>query len=163
MAKTDDTTAVADKPADTPERRIEPRDDRPLLLSAVDKARLDELSAKRPNPDVLPPDVRTEGEEREFRSLSKRNADATRAAAAAQTDIRRSPRQRLDELKRKGQQLGEGEAIELRRVEELLRDEQRVETLKAMDKRVEEEDAELAMLQARVTEARAAGGFDPNG
>lgn len=120
---------------------------------------------KESNPHVLPPNVRTEDEEHEFRKLSKAVADADRQAAleAAGPEMRLSPKQRHAELKKKGQHLGEGETIELRRIEELMHDEKRIEELKKMDKRVPEEDDELNMLMQRVTEARAAGGFDPNG
>jgi hypothetical protein len=137
----------------------------PGPLSPKDRARFEELRAKEPNPNVLPPNVRTEDEEHEFRKLSQVVADADRRAAieAARPDMRPSPKQRIEELRAKGQHLGEGETHDLRRAEELVRDEKRVAELKAMDKRVEEEDAELAMLQVRVAEARAAGGFDPNG
>ena len=138
--------------------------DRPGPLSPKDRERFAYLSSKTPNPNVLPPSVRTEDEEHEFRKLSKVVADAERQEALerARPEVHLAPQARLDELKAKGD-LGEGETIEARRIEELLRDEKRVEELKGMDKRVPEEDDELTMLQARVTEARAAGGFDPNG
>lgn len=137
---------------------------RPSPLAAKDRARFEELRSKEPNPNVLPPNVRTEDEEMEFRKLSKLVSDAERQAAleAARPETRPSPKQRLDELKGKGN-LGEGETIEVRRLEEILSDEKRIEELKKMPKRVPEEEAELRMRQQRVAEARAAGGFDPNG
>lgn len=138
---------------------------RPAPLDARAQERFEYLRSKEPNPNVLPPNVRTEAEEHEYRKLSKLVSDAARAAAedAAAPEVRINPKHRLDELKRKGQHLGEGEAIEARRIEEMLRDEARIEELKKMDKRVPEEDDELVMLQQRVAQARAAGGFDPNG
>lgn len=162
-----DTTKPADRPQDTVRAAPAPLVPRPATppLSPKDRERFEELRAKEPNPNVLPPNVRTEDEEHEFRDLSKRVSDADRQAAAeaARPMARLSPQQRLDALKGKGQNLGEGETIERARIEELLRDEDRVEELKGMDKRVPEEDAELDMLQKRAAEARAAGGFDPNG
>lgn len=145
---------------------LEAPSSRPMPLSAKDRERFEELRSKEANPNVLPSNVRTEDEEHEYRKLSKMVADAERQAAleASTPSARPNPRMRLAELKRKPQQeLGEGETIELRRIEDLLRDEKRIEELRGMDKRVPEEDDELNMLQRRVAEARAAGGFDPNG
>lgn len=138
---------------------------RPSVLSKKDRERFEYLRSKEANPNVLPPNVRTEDEEHEFRKLSKVVGDAERQAAleAGRPEMRPSPKHRLAELKKKGQHLGEGETIERARIEALLHDEERIEKLKAMDKRVVEEDEELEMLQQRVAEARAAGGFDPNG
>jgi len=145
------------------DRATEPT--KPAELSLEDRERFEELRAKTANPNVLPPNVRTEDEEHEFRDLSARVSDEARAAAleAARPEARPNPKQRFEALKAKGQNLGEGETIELARIEGLIKDEARVDELKAMDKRVPEEDAELDMLQTRVAEARAAGGFDPNG
>lgn len=138
----------------------------PTPLSPEDQERFEYLRSKDANPDVLPPNVRTEDEEHEFRELSKVVAGYERQQAleAARPEYRVTPQQRLDELKRKPQQsLGEGEAIELRRIEELLHDEDRIAELQHMDKRVPEEDEELNMLMQRVEDARRNGGFDPNG
>lgn len=140
--------------------------ERPGPLSAKDRERFEELRSKERNPNVLPPNVRTEDEEMEFRKLSKVVADAERQEALerARPEARLTPQARLDQLKQKPQQaLGEGETIEVRRLEELLHDEGRIEELEGMDKRVPEEDAELDMLRRRVVDARANGGFDPNG
>jgi hypothetical protein len=80
---------------------------------------------------------------------------------ASATDERSEPQRRLDALKRKGtQNLGEGEMIQLRRLEYLIRDEKRVEELLAMQTRVPEEEDELTMLRQRVREARVNGGFE---
>ena len=160
------------KPVDRPSVPSPPRaagtmpvaEPRPVPLSPKDRERLEELRAKAPNPHMLPPNTRTEDEENEFRKLSNIVADADRQAAldAARPEVRMSPKQRLAELKGKGD-LGEGEEIDRRRLEELMADEARVEVLKGSDKRSLEEDAELAMLRDRVRDARVAGGFDPNG
>lgn len=132
----------------------------PTPFSPEDQARFDELRSKDPNPNVLPPNVRTEEEEMEFRELSKAQADFERQQAleAARPEFRASPQVRLDELKGKGE-LGEGEAIELRRLEEMVRDEKRIAELQHMDKRVPEEDDELRMLTSRVSDARRNGGY----
>lgn len=133
-------------------------------LSRKDQARFDELKSKDPNPNVLPPNVRTEDEEHEYRKLSKAVADYERQVAldAGRPEAQLTPKQRLAELKKMNQH-GEGVAIETRRVEELIRDEERIAELQGMDKRVVEEDEELSMLQRRVADARANGGFAPNG
>jgi hypothetical protein len=138
-------------------------EEKPAPLSKAERERFDELSSKTPNPNVLPPSVRTEAEEQEFRRLQKRVSDADRVAAleAARPEARLTPTQRLAVLK-KTDQHGEGVEIETRRLEYLIRDEKRVAELEAMDKRVVEEDEELAMLRQRVREARANGGFDAN-
>ncbi len=137
----------------------------PTPLSPKDQERFEYLRSKDANPNVLPPHVRTEDEEHEYRQLSQAVSAAEEQAAmeAAQPYRYADPKDRLAELKRKGRDLGEGETIELRRIEELLHDEKRIAELKRDDKRVVEEDEELARLQQRVAEARAAGGFDPNG
>lgn len=135
---------------------------RPSSLSPADRGRFDLLRSKLPNPHVLPLNVRTEDEEYEYRRLSQAVANAEQAAAldAADPGMRRTPKQRLDELKKKGHaNLGEGETIEMRRLEDLMRDEKRIDELMHDDKRVPEEDDELRMLQQRAAEARANGGY----
>jgi hypothetical protein len=83
---------------------------------------------------------------------------------ASAIDDRSEPQRRLDALRRKGMQnLGEGETIDYRRLEYLIRDEKRVDELLAMQTRVPEEEDELAMLRQRVREARVNGGFESNG
>lgn len=160
-----DTTKPTERPhADTVRATAAPHDARPVPLSTKDRERLEELRAKTANPNVLPPNVRTEDEEHEYRALSKRVSEEERASAveATRPETRPHPKDRLAELKGRGN-LGEGETIEVRRLEEILSDEKRIEELKKMPKRVPEEEAELRMRQQRVAEARAAGGFDPNG
>jgi hypothetical protein len=114
-------------------------------------------------PGRLPKEPETSGPVSRPPVVREPLAHARRAEpeVAPVTDERSEPQRRLDALRRKGMQnLGEGETIDYRRLEYLIRDEKRVEELEGMDKRVEEEDAELAMLRQRVREARANGGFD---
>lgn len=163
----DNTLVVADKPATVSAGRVSQRSGplrEPSALTPDESARLAELKAKRQNPSVLPADVRTEDEEHEFRDLNKRDADARRAAAAlaARPEGRPNPRERMAELKGAGA-LGEGATIELRRLEELVDAEDRVAALKKQATRTAEEEDELAAKQRFVADARAAGGFDPNG
>jgi hypothetical protein len=90
------------------------------------------------------------------------NARRVEPEPTSAQDERSEPQRRLDALKRKGMQnLGEGETIDYRRLEYLIRDEKRVEELLAMDKRVPEEEDELAMLRQRVRDARVNGGLEP--
>jgi len=152
--------APPDPAYDEPAKSAE---ERPAPLSKAERERFEELRVKEANPDVLPPSVRTEAEEHEFRRLQKRVADVEAQAAleAARPEVLPTPTQRLAALK-KTDQHGEGVEIETRRLEWLVRDEKRLDELRAMDRRVEEEDAEVLMLEQRVREARANGGFDAN-
>lgn len=135
------------------------------VMSREEADRLQELRAKKPNPDVLPPDVRTEDEEMEFRDLAKKEASAARVAQAEarRPEVRPSPRERLADLKRKGQEIGEGEKIDLRRLEDLAAAEDRVAELKEMQQRTPEEDDELSERIQFVRSARVDGGYDENG
>lgn len=62
-------------------------------MSDKDRARFDELSAKRANPNVPPPDVRTEDEEMEWRKLSERDAAARDAQQQHAADDQRKEQQ----------------------------------------------------------------------
>jgi hypothetical protein len=158
MADTDVTDARRG-PGRPPAQTVE-RPAPPLVVSAKDRERLAELAAKDPNPNVLPASTRTEDEEGEYRALSAAVAEADRQAAVVQVEVKLDPAARLQQIKAKGgQNLGEGETIEVGRLEELLADEKRARELEAMDKRTDEEAAELAMVRERAAEARAAGGY----
>jgi len=171
---------AAEQPAEQPvERRVTPEDDRAAVrrdnarggsegpapvMSPEDTARLNELRAKRANPNVLPPDVRTEDEEMEYRRLAKSEADAARVAARVTTaDVRPSPQDRVAELKAMGD-LAEGQVIDLRRAEELVAAEARVAELKKKAPPLSDDEyAELAQKQRFVHDARVAGGYDEVG
>lgn len=135
----------------------------PRGLTNDERERLDKLAGMKANPVMPPPGVRTEDEEREFRDLTKKANDAERRAALERASPAEGPppEARLAELKKRGSHLGEGEAIEMARLEEMVEDEKRIAALQKMDKRVEEEEDELRMRQDRSRAARAAAGYRP--